>query len=83
MSGQRKKPGPKPSGRAHKRPMSFTITEEHREWLNRLGPGERSKWLGVQIDRAMEEAQKTRTSEEKRAASRAADGETQKNPGQD
>lgn len=54
MSEQRKKPGPKPSGRKPKRPMSFTVSEEHRAWLDNLPPGERSKWLGEQIDKAIE-----------------------------
>lgn len=50
---ERKKPGPKPSGRRPKRPMSFTITDEHRTWLDRLGAGKRSEWLGDQIEAAI------------------------------
>lgn len=48
----KKRPGPKPSGRPPKRPMSFTVSEEHRAWLDRIPPGKRSDWLAHQIDSA-------------------------------
>jgi hypothetical protein len=48
MTNQRKRRGPKPTGKPRARAINFSVSAIHYEWLMRLN--DRSKWLADQID---------------------------------
>lgn len=53
---EKKKRGPKSTGRPRARGINFSVSAEHEVWLHSLN--NRSEWLAQQIDKALEQESK-------------------------
>ena len=50
MSGEKKRRGPKPSGKPRARGINFSVSAEHEAWLKQLP--DRSAWLAEVIEKS-------------------------------